>query len=298
MVESVRTVQEVGIDWLTCSACDEEHGPLLACLAESITDLVAEGGYEKRPWSKWGFIGESARWVSFGRRSKDTLLVLSGWAADAWARDAFRCCTNVSRLDLQVTVKTEPQEEGVARRGYDWLIANGPGARRNCTATILENSGGGSTLYVGRRSSERFLRLYDKWRESKEDAYEGCWRYELELKGQTALAVARNLCSSTERQRVIRATVHRYCADRGLEPLYTPDGEGLLLLSPRPPTSLEQRCEWLSKQVSATAVAVVDAIGLDGFLGLLGVDHEHGHGGAVSVPHPHGHHAYEDDPGI
>lgn len=290
---TVITVQEAGIDWITCTAAEGSDSVALSCALEIIADLLVAEGYKRRPWAQWGFTGESVRHCSFGHRSEATVGVLSGNVANSFFDDVCRRATKVSRVDIAVTVKTEPPLEGVARRAYEQLIAAGPGKRNGATASVIESSDGSSTSYLGRRISDKWLRVYDKWRESGDDEYRGCWRYELEVKNAPAMDLCRYLLASTDRASDVAATVYRHCTARGLKPIYTPDAEGLLLLAPRAPTELEQRVNWLAKSVSKAAQEVSSALGPTALLRILGVDVD---GESPLVDHsaaPHGHHAYE-----
>jgi len=59
----------------------------------------------------------------------------------------------------------------------------------------VQSAGGGYTLYVGSRQSEKFIRIYNKAaQESLTDTY--WYRYELETKGMVARAVATSLIAS------------------------------------------------------------------------------------------------------
>jgi hypothetical protein len=294
----VNTIQEVGVDWITATAAAGPNSVGLTAQAETIVDQLAADGYKRRPWAHWGFVGESARFASFGHRADDTCVVLSGWVADGFFEPICRWATSISRLDIQVTVKTDPPLEGVARKNYAEFIRSGPGGRQGATASIIESSDGSSTAYLGRRISAKWLRIYDKQRESGEDQYAGCWRYELELKNDAAMACARYLLASDDRRRDVGATLYRHCTTHGAQPIYSPNGEGLYLLAPRPFTDFAQRCDWLAKSVAGAAQEVSAAIGPVALLGILGVDVD---GTGPIVDHgssPHGHHGYEDGPEI
>lgn len=97
-------------------------------------------------------------------------------------RQALAMGANVTRIDIAIDVhremylrsmKAAADQGEIVTRAQDWPLIEG---RR------------GSTLYVGSRSSEKFLRIYDKAAEQKVD---GTWfRIELECKGDFARGVA------------------------------------------------------------------------------------------------------------
>lgn len=100
---------------------------------------------------------------------------------------------NISRLDLAKDLtEWEIDYETVyksLKRG------NIGGTARNISR--LESSGGGTTIYIGSRQSERFVRLYDKAAEQQLD--NALWsRLEVETKGMVARAVTTALLNRSQ----------------------------------------------------------------------------------------------------
>lgn len=108
------------------------------------------------------------------------------------------------------------------------------------------------------------------------------------------MVVARDLSTCPNRTGRIRATLHQYCTDHAVKPVYPADGDSLQLLSPRVPTDLARRCDWLSRSVAGTAQEVAAALGVRNLLALLGVEDVAEVQGPRRGGAPHGHHAYED----
>lgn len=293
MSQTVDTVWEGTIDWITATAREPRQVSALVCLGESLVDLQVSADYKRKPWSRWGFTGESSRCVSFGRRGDESVLVLSSYLADCNFPIVLGRADHISRLDLAVTVRTVPHQEGVARKHYADFVKAGAGGRKGAVASLIQSTDGGSTTYLGRRISDKWLRIYDKWRESKDDAYKGCWRYELETKNAVAMGLARQLADGPTRPGRIAATVYQHCFTRGTQPIYSPNAEPVYLFSPRPSTDLERQCEWLATNVAGTAQIVASAIGPDKLLTILGVDFIARNGRIDQAGGDHGHHAYE-----
>lgn len=295
MVETVITVQEVTVDWITATAKDPARCVALRCLAERITDAQVADGHDRGPWSQYGYKGECVEGCSWGGKQGGFIIRLSGFAAAFWWAEVVPRADNISRIDVQVTVRTEPPLPNVARDAYRTLLAAGPAGRQGAATSLVISSGGGSTCYIGRRQSDKFFRLYDKHAESGLDHYAGCWRYELECKNEVALSLAGYLGDGADWQRRARDTVLGYCTSHGLRPLADAGTEGLYLEAPRPDTELDRKCQWLATQVSGSAQEIVEKLGFDRLVQLLGLDSEamkwRGRG-----PHrPHGHHAENDD---
>lgn len=294
-MSTVITVGECSIDWVTATAASVDAASSLACLAERIVcDGLAEG-HERGPWSQYGYIGECIEGLSWGRRKDGTILRVSGFTAAAYGWDVLERAENVSRLDIQCTVKTDPQLEGVAARAYKQLLAAGDAGRKGAECSMVCNSRGGSTAYIGRRSSDKYFRLYDKQRESGAEWYTGCWRYELEVKNEPALALARHLVSVTDRPSAIRDTVYQYCVTHGLQPIFDRGTDGMQLPAVRPVTDYGRTCKWLNEQVRSSAQEVVYKEGIPALLRLLEVDQTERNWRTKGPTRPHGNHSDHDD---
>lgn len=102
-------------------------------------------------------------------------------------RNALSMGANVTRIDIAIDwykfldlrwMKESADDGGVVTRARDWNLIQGRT---------------GSTLYVGSRTSDKFLRIYDK---AAEQGTDGPWyRIELECKGDFARGVAQHVDS-------------------------------------------------------------------------------------------------------
>lgn len=87
---------------------------------------------------------------------------------------------SVSRIDLAFDIRDESMTPGVL---YEQLC-NGKATTTAKTYNLITGNDGGSTVYIGSRQSEAFLRIYDKAAEQQQDCQ---WvRVELELKASKA----------------------------------------------------------------------------------------------------------------
>jgi len=295
IVPTVITVGESAIDWVTATAASVEAASSLACLAERIVcDAMAEG-HERGPWSQYGYVGECIEGLSWGRRKDGTILRVSGFTAAYFGWDVLERAENVSRLDIQCTIRTDPPLKGVAIRADEELLAAGERGRRGAECSFFRNSRGGSTSYLGRRSSDKFLRIYDKWVESQSEHYAGCWRYELEVKNEPALLLGRHLLACPNRASAIRDTVYKYCVSHSLTPIFNPGTDGLQLAALRPPTDYSRTCKWLNEQVRISAQKVVYEEGIPALLRLLELDQTERNWRTKGPTRPHGNHDDHDD---
>lgn len=157
---------------------------------------------------------------------------------------ASRSGASFTRLDLAVdAVGVSCDERHIYLQS---MVGNVRGTARNFS--LMENSNGGKTLYVGSRSSERFIRLYDKASESGLDGV--LWhRLELETKGMVARSVATLLLQNTDWHSVFTGVV-RHMADFPDIPAWTQFFEGVQVPIGTPKIERQSDTEnWIDKQV-------------------------------------------------
>lgn len=123
---------------------------------------------------------------------------------------------NVSRLDLALTVRVEPDYLPIAVRSLrefeKWRREHDGRIKRR----LIDGGADGSTLEIGSRSSAQFGRIYDKHAESPFGYEKGCWRYEVEYKDEYAKAIAEQVYSAPNREPTIAALVAGFFRDRGI----------------------------------------------------------------------------------
>lgn len=124
--------------------------------------------------------------------SGDTLSQYSSMFAhsDDWLSELLQSARNVSRIDLAIDVH--------GCNMLDALISLTKVGAHKCMARtykIVESQGEGRTLYLGDRSSERMMRIYDKRAQTGLDG--DAWtRLELEVKGDAAKRCAKSIQQS------------------------------------------------------------------------------------------------------
>lgn len=171
------TVNQVNLDWLSISDTNPESGKKVRYWIES---LMGKGQWSPTKLSQYRGHMHSSGVRVMQARIKDTdwyLSMINGeYAHKAWQAGApwgYR----VSRIDIQCTVDAGRWMPSVQRQRLLKLWASNGNRARQVTA--IEGSKG-HTLYIGARTSDRFLRIYDKGK--------GLRRVEAELKGTAARA--------------------------------------------------------------------------------------------------------------
>jgi DNA relaxase NicK len=158
----------------------------------------------------------------------------------------------------------------LARDCYESLFHVPPGNGRPAKRSLILNSDGGSTLYIGSRVSDRFARLYDKGIEQGTTAAGKWWRLELELKGRRSQSHAEALLSTAAHRDQCLATVAEYFQQKAM--LVIPFESSMLIYNEsRAPTSDARRLHWLSSQVRGTILELTRTVGLPRVLCALGI---------------------------
>jgi len=162
------------------------------------------------------------------------------WREIAPKRDK---CT---RVDLAVTHRLESPSKGLAAHLYTQVQEN-PGRR----SSLILNSKGGSTLYVGSRTSQFFGRVYDKGAEEECEA--GIfWRWELECKKPVAEPFVARLLDCEDVSRETMAQVWHWFESRGITPLWQVTNAYNAIEIGISVTTSEKQLTWLKEQVRPT----------------------------------------------
>jgi hypothetical protein len=150
-------------------------------------------GFDTSDSNRLGFVGQRCEGLFFGWRGDLLMVICSGDVAAAHGSFFLGLAGNVSRLDLAVTLRDDDIDRDWTTRAlrqssYDGRIDSGLLKTRR-----IEGTPDGATLYIGSRSSDRFIRIYDKTAESKGVYPERTWRWEIEYKKPRAGMVAARL---------------------------------------------------------------------------------------------------------
>jgi len=280
---SAVTKIEPAIDWITTTWNKEQAGSddNLKRTLEFERQVYQNGNtQEVHVWQ--GFYGRKTGSLFIGERTGDYIVRASGSLAHQAFTSIYRPGMHVSRLDVAVTIWLLPHNAnvGLSALSEARLTKMAGKAKNPATITHYESDDGGFTLYIGKRTSRVYARLYNKEAESKEQYYEGAWRYECELKNATATETAQELYYSLfPFEETISSLVWRWWRSKGVTPLFDTFAQGLEIVLPRrEETTIERSLRWLEEQVKPT-VAKLSALGYTSdvlaALGLPGADIGH-----------------------
>ena len=217
---------------------------------------------ERRPrnigWQ--GYIGYKIGQVCVGERLDGSIVRLEGKAADDWGNAGLPVGHNVTRLDIALTIWGIPnQSEVIARHNVEGVAHRKSLRNRPFAVRLIDGNGDGDTLYIGSRTSEQFVRIYDKERSPNGgEQYKEALRYECECKEQLALSAYQrcvsNGYSATSCLQVLAFLLSR----RGVCPVgFGGIHHTVVPNSVIPASDLESSLSWLSVQVRPTVARLI-----------------------------------------
>lgn len=236
-------------------------------------------GHDEKPMRQLGYVGTVINGMFLGSRSDGRILRASSVMAHAIA-DLLRIyqpLPRCTRLDAQITTSSIWDIEDKAKQLRDEVLAHQAASEQpnQPRLTLIEGHGRGDSLMVGSRSSQVYIRVYDKTREQSEEGPPWRWRYECEFKSETACEVLRYITDSSYAREAIGAVVLHYLTGRGifLDETFTAED---YLRSPqaRPKTDDERSLDWLRGSVGKVTRRLIRNGYLDDVLTALGISTE------------------------
>lgn len=246
----------IGVDYLTCTAVEPDGWQPLHRQASSLFRVQMDQGNEPRPWGMAGFKGFSCGSIAVGRRDQETIARLSSDSAALSWRSMVQHANNVSRIDLQVTVKTVEEVNDRLEKHRAEAEADAKKSGEKKVVRWIRDNRGGYTLYLGQRSSICFGRIYNKYEQSKIPQFERCARYEVQYHNK----LARNIASSLESDHQTIPRIASYCsqffAGRGVD-LGLQCKAGATYSCSRSRSDAEKNLEWLARAVRPTVLRLI-----------------------------------------
>lgn len=268
------TLIDWGCDYVTATCDEKSAAKRLECYAEGAIRSEVAAGNELRHWSGYGYDGLASGAVQFGARGASVLIRITGQEAREHAPAVIRDAGNVSRIDFQSTVRlVNPKghfAEFVERRAKK----NAAKCGSELSVRLLRDSRKGSTVYLGRRVSDRFIRVYDKGRESQLPELDGCWRAEVQYNNQLAWRAAQQFSRLKFEPVYAAETVFLELERRGVPwlcPFLTPQLVAQLPKLQYRQSSSELKLKWLASQVAPTVKWLRDHGRLDDAIEALGL---------------------------
>lgn len=210
-----------GVDWITCTARGKDARARLESAVDGLLQDEAGRGVQITPARLRDYVGWKAPGIISGKRKDDSIAVLSASHALAHWQTVAREATNVSRLDLQVTVWTHGEQPALSRWYYQRVKRLPPSRGRPRSFSLIQTHPHGDTLYVGKRQSDCFGRVYDYATAHQKAEARTLWRYEVELKRHVALSHANSLLGERVHQSRVEQIVAQWYDARGIRPTWS-----------------------------------------------------------------------------
>lgn len=249
-------VLESAVDWLTVSSELPRARELWPLRALALLDRERRAGNRLVPFRLNQYQGQACGRARVAWSGDRILVQLSGAFADTYWRTFWRERSFVSRLDIAVTVRYPEPNPGVAASAYADACAYRDAHPRAALPTLIQNAEGGATLYVGRRSSGRLMRVYNKEAEcvaqgddDGAERYRNAWRFELETHDNDALALGLTLDDSPDAGSTIRFVVAHFLEQHGVPVPFRVEQAAVLPTGFARRSDADTRIRWLQRTV-------------------------------------------------
>ena len=250
---------ESGVDWLTATAA-QGWEELVRSIWNQCLDEQKIGPAWRKPAGWLGYQGERVPHGFYGERPDGCCISIGGYFAWQYARAFIDIGMRPSRLDLQITGAPFIPPQRAIEQMFQDAIAHKPANGRPLAVKCFTGRYGPEGLYVGKRSSEVMLRIYDKGLESHEQQYRGWLRVEAELKQGAARRYANALLQSEYTNPFCASAVAGLCKERGVIIPFDVGGEEVVLRKTKAPSTVESKMAWLASQVSPTVQSLLNEV--------------------------------------
>jgi len=248
------TLVHAGTDYLTLTSDKPGDMSMLYQIGTDLLECQFRSGNDRRPMDLYGYRGTQCGSVFVGTGSNGTMLRSSGMMSDIALMDVGDLEVHCTRIDLQITIRLRDDDEHYGYEEMRWAQR-----RRTCKESMstaklrhIIGNGEGDTAIVGSRSSVRYGRLYDKYRESGSKEFANCWRYELEYKREMAPRAFKAIRESSNMLGCIIALVRGQWNEWGFDIPVCTDLSVLLSGLGRPHSDAQTRLKWIESQVAPT----------------------------------------------
>lgn len=264
------TCIDSGVDWMTATAASGDARRAFQDIWQGIARKETAAGVELQPAAVRDYSGWRLPGAFFGQRHDDSIIVLSGARAPAHWQTVAQAATNVSRLDLQATLWTHGEQPALSRWYYQRVRRLKAQRGRPRSFSLIQTHPHGDTLYVGKRQSDCFGRVYDFAAAHSQGLPRTLWRYEVEYKRHLARTHSARLLNATSTRSECESLVASWYLHRGIQPAWA------LQESCQSDIALDSSKQrdvlaWFQTSLSKTVASAVRRYGLAAVLDSLGL---------------------------
>lgn len=237
------------VDWITCTYKSTNRRAQVKTMLDGLIESEVLAGNRISNGSFNGYKTYSSGEALFGERDDGYIVRLTSLLAAKHWRSFVALASNVTRLDIAVTVKMSSDPKGMIEAAYQQATV-GLGEEQQRRFALVQNSQGGATLYVGSRTSAQYARFYNKYAESKRASqWLNCIRYEVEFKKPLSLQVAMELQRQSDEGAWIGSYVRGWFLTRGVVPVYNSSVTVRALQIRRKESDNARTLNWLGRTV-------------------------------------------------
>jgi len=268
---------DAGIDWVTYIGRSDAAAAAVIKVANELAEERTTPLDKRSQFNVCGYQGWKQGAVRLGHRGRSALVQLSGAvASECWTR-LVQCGGQPTRLDVQITAQPSTPQPRFGQRFLRPLTPRTRESRLPQTRSGLWKDSTGSFLgTVGRRTNDRYLRVYDKGIELGTHPPGALWRTELEAKGRRASVLWKQLQEASD--------VRKWCFD-SLAASWKRSGyswglEGhsasyeLPTLGSDPVPDAERLAKWLQTSVRPAVARLLSAYSPEQVIGFIGLGPE------------------------
>lgn len=265
---------EHSCDWLTVTSADQRVITALGAVWWPVMMAALEDGGIITA-SKWlGYEGQVVNNQFYGSRPDGNVMRLTGVYAKRFAQPVLKTGAHCTRIDFQVTEQRDEYEPlyGETQRQSAFTNRATLMGRHWPKLKRRDEDGDGDTINTGARASDKFGRLYDKQKESGDDLYVRCWRWEVEYKGPVAIHYAAQLRTADDAIGLARAIVYNQYSEWGFCPPFAGNVTSELFVSSPVESDKAKTINWLSIQVRPSVERLIENdVSRETLLSILGL---------------------------
>lgn len=263
------TITSAGVDWLTATAYRTPQRQSFYDLGNDLISRAARLGNDVANWKQGGYHGRKTSGVALGVRHDTYIIRLSSDEAREHWREVEELSTNISRVDVQITFEFESALASFVASQRDNALTLRKRRGRAGNVTLISSSLDGDSVYLGKRTSDVYARIYDKGREEKSNEAGKLIRQELEFKGDRAKMICSQLREAKLEAIEANNIVSTYLKSYGVQT--TANGATARQGARGKTTQNDARCAWLRSSCAPTVRRLIDSGRLADVLDALGL---------------------------
>jgi len=247
-----------GLDWLTLVSLPGSDEELVDCAravrdSENLREL-----YDEKRWRVAGYKGWAVGPLRYGVGKEATAMVqFSSDLASTVDVIGVLAFSRPTRVDVQYTFILDDPYPHLAGVLYDAMMENNKSLARAIHCTFI-SSNTGQTLYVNRRRSAVFLRLYDKSADLEAEALGTIWRMEVEYKSKAAPLALEEIAASTDQKQTCEDLAIGEFRKRGIEFENVAGAEDYAIEIGQRKSTNESRLAWLERSVRPVITKLIE----------------------------------------